>query len=164
MILDLMMMIFKYEFDRFGRLEERQRKLKKRCERKPELLKKLEEDTRKINSLISSQNQIFNMCLQILKRTNFLVDAEYQIDMEEGGTDMSSEKIQKYLKTFSQYLVKTLDRNDNFLINTSFQMLDEIFEDEIPKAVMDQHMALRMERFFSKKVYMYPYIVLARLF
>ena len=121
MILDLMMMIFKYEFDRFGRLEERHRKLKKRSERKPELLKQLEEDTKKINSLISSQNLIFNMCLEILKRTNFLVDAEYQMNMEEGGgPNMSSQKIQKYLKKFSQFLVKTLDRNDHALINTSF--------------------------------------------
>ena len=120
MILDLMMMIFKYEFDRFGRLEERHRKLKKRAERKPELLKQLEEDTKKINSLISSQNMIFNMCLEILKRTNFLVDAEYQMNMEEAGPNMSVQKIQKYLKKFSEYLVKTLDRNDHALINTSF--------------------------------------------
>jgi len=28
-------------------------------------------------------------------------------------------------------------------------MLDQIFEEEIPEAIRGQHMALRMERFFS---------------
>jgi hypothetical protein len=75
-----------------------------------------------------------------------------------------AQKMRNYITSFTQYLVKTLDRNDHALINCSFEMLDQIFEEVVPSAVLECHLALRMERFFSQKIYMYPYIVLARMF
>lgn len=62
-------------------------------------------------------------------------------------------------------MVKTLDRNDPALILTAFEMMDKIFDYfGIPDFIKKEHLALRMERFFENKVYLYPYYLLGKLF
>ena len=74
-------------------------------------------------------------------------------------------EVTEIFQKFSKYMVRTLDRNDPALILTAFEMMDKIFEYfGIPDMIKQEHLALRMERFFENKVYLYPYMILARLF
>ncbi len=161
LILDLVLRLFKFEFERFQRLAERHKKLKKRAGRNPDLTPQLHEDTKKINKLMAQQNMMFNMCLEIMRRMFYLLETNEPLDEE---SSIPPGLIEKYFKGFSQYLVQTLDRNDHALTLTSLQILDQIFQDGVPEVILNQHLALRMERFFQNQVFFYPYPILARLF
>ena len=158
-ILDNLLKIFETEFTRFDRVAKRHKTLKARCKRNKQLIPQLEKDTKSINIVIAKQNQIFHMCLEILNRSNFLDERFHEMQYED--SDMLTRMFQK----FSCYLVRTLDRNDVALILTTFEMLDKIFQYfEMTDIIKEEHLALRMERFFESKVYLYPYLLLGRLF
>lgn len=73
--------------------------------------------------------------------------------------------ITEMYQKFSRFMVRTLDRNDPALILTSFEMMNRIFDYfGVPEIIKEEHLALRMERFFENKVYLYPYLLLAKLF
>lgn len=55
-----------------------------------------------------------------------------------------------------------MDRNDDGLLRAAFSMLDKIlFQVDISKELKEENFALRLERFFSNKTYLYPYYLLA---
>lgn len=147
-ILNHVLKIFKFEFERFGRLEQRQNKLSIRAEKEDSLIPRLSADTLKINKLIANQNLTFIHCLELIKRSN-IFDILEQDDV--------------YFNKFSDLLVKTLDRDDHALNLLAFQVLDNILNKHSPE-VSKLHLALRMERFFVNQNYLYPYSILARLF
>lgn len=160
-ILNTLLKIFECEFSRFERLALRHEKLKSRAIKHGDLVPKLEKDTKSINIVIAKQNQIFHMCLEILNRSNFLVDKFNLMEQYEAAVH----EITVIFQRFACYLVKTLDRNDPALILTAFEMMDKIFDYfGIPDFIKKEHLALRMERFFENKVYLYPHYLLGKLF
>jgi hypothetical protein len=119
----------------------------------------LAKDTKSINVVIAKQNQIFHMCLEILNRSNFLDDRFNEAEIED------MHEITSMFQKFSCFLVRTLDRKDPALILTAFEMMDKIFDYfGIPEFIKTEHLALRMEKFFENKVYLYPYLLLGKLF
>lgn len=78
-ILDLVIKIFEYEYSRFDRIAQRHQQLKKRCGKQKSLIAQLERDTKSINQVITKQNQIFHLCLEIFSKM-CIVDFHYQSD------------------------------------------------------------------------------------
>lgn len=74
-------------------------------------------------------------------------------------------KVQGIISKVMRYMIRNLDRNDPALVLTAFQMIDYMFHMTEDLSIFKQeHLALRMERFFESKLYSYPYLLLARLF
>ena len=69
------------------------------------------------------------------------------------------------LKNISKYIVWLIDRNDDGLLRAAFSMLDKIiFQVDISKELKEENFPLRLERFFEKRNYLYPYYLLGNVF
>ena len=70
-----------------------------------------------------------------------------------------------FLKNISKLIVCLIDRNDDGLLRAAFSMLDKIFgQVDISAELKEEHMALRLSRFFEKQTYLYPYYLIANVF
>ena len=150
--------IFKFEFSRFNRLADKHKRLsarqavndndtgeKKVIVDEQKLREQLAKDSRNINVIIAKQNQIFHMCLELLYRG-------------EGYEEV-------FQKSITKLIVCLIDRNDDGLLRAAFSMLDKIlFQVDVSKELKEEHMALRLARFFDKQTYLYPYYLCASVF
>ena len=150
--------IQRFEFSRFNRLVDKHKRMtaklaitsgeegqKKEIPNELQLKEQLAKDTRSINIIIAKQNQIFHMCLEQLYRGEGYEEA--------------------FQKNITKLIVCLIDRNDDGLLRATFGMLDKISgQVDISQELKEEHMALRLARFFEKQTYLYPYYLLANVF
>lgn len=159
---DTLIRVYKVEFTRFARLSEKHANLLSRSKNKQTLIPKLESETIAINKIIAKQNQVFLAIIHILHL--FVVD----LKLPEFDLMLQQQKC----STLMRLLIKTLDRNDQALTVSVFGLLSELLKqfeysqeiESLKEGLKQEHLALRMQRFFKHKVHLSPYYVLAIIF